>query len=191
MDTEAIRQGMDAETIPWAEGVQEALRRDPLLTKAEIARALGISEPVCAYRLDQSSIEIKRRWRKQTGEKSPGARFLAENAKKFVWTRRNGRLDNLDPERYASLKLRLGQEPDMRLAEEFGLYPALVAAIRKEEGIEAYSERKKPLPEGLEARLGKEPDAALAEEFGLSRQRIAQIRVEFKIPPVSQYVAPK
>ena len=179
------------ETIPWAEGVQEALRLDPLLTKAEIARALGISEPVCAYRLDQSGVEVKRGWRKQTAEKSPGLLFLAQNAKRLVWVRRNGRRDGLSPAQHAALKLRLGQEPDMKLAEEFGLYPALISAIRREEGIEAYSERKKSLPEGLESRLGKEPDAALAEEFGLSRQRIAQIRSELKIPPVSQYVANK
>ena len=54
---------MTTEPIPWADAVREALRLDPNLSKADIARALGISDAVCAYRLEQSGIEVKLVWR--------------------------------------------------------------------------------------------------------------------------------
>ena len=186
------------ETIEWKIAIAEALRLDPDLTNAEIATALGLADQVVRYRLTQCGIQTKKHWRRPStpnriaGERSPGVAYLSDNARRIVWVRRNQRIHTLEPARQTELLARLGKEHDTTLADEFGLYPQLVATMRKELGIDTFDPQKSTkvdkLHPGLSARLGKESDAALAEEFGLSKARIHQLRASLGIPPVSQYV---
>jgi len=186
------------ETIEWKTAIEEALRLDPDLTTAEIAAALNLGDQVVRYRLAQSNIEIKKQWRRPVApsplgnKRSPGAAYLSDNSGRIVWIRRNKRIHTLDPAQQENLTARLGKEPDTALAAEFGLYPQLVATMRKELDIDPFDPQKNTqidkLHPGLSARLGKESDMALAAEFGLSKSRIHQLRAGLGIPPVSQYV---